>query len=690
VNQYQQTSNEATVYISVLESAPTDTDLTYTIKHDQVLTVSPAGVLSTAHDNDPPDAGHLTASLVNPPIMGTLSDFIDSGGVDHPLLVDGSFVLAPPPHWAGVITFAYAVSDGMYSSPNYTVTVNVTDQAPVAQDDQYRTSWNSGDPAELEQLIVAPRGVQQNDADPDLDPFTSIIIEQPAHGTLSDYIDGQGVDHPLLVDGAFLYTPAVGFSGTDVFAYADTDSVLQSNVATVTITVTKAYMQIRDGQMGFVVPDAKVMSTGAYTVANLNDTQGNGEADESDQNVVPWSAALGDLTQGENSASTSADLSRFRVGDRVLITDGQSTPGTGGYVDNYQFATIASITAGAPGANSTVTFSETFERDYSKAGMRHTGRAEVDLMQLKIFPPTPIIAGARTETVSISGPGTFWSDPMKVNNLGTVISLDVVLIPDSGYEVWIEPGESQSLRDIRVTSSYNGGSYTVSATGIWSTAEFSFNDTYQQLQAKWPDLPPPPATPADLLSIYGATGPLPPSDRGVLNVMAAQFTIMPSRIRGDGTQDGTWENDGIYFDASRQLGAKAWKQVQKNDPWTIDTDFTYPRPTTEEYANDDTHNEDESYDVTTGGHFYVMDAPGEITRDAPFYASAHRWNFNEFLRCMIDEGHQAEGNGVLGSRASDYYPWYSVLTVTADANGEWQRAGNNAIGPGQVVQGNSP
>ncbi len=51
-------------------------------------------------------------------------------------------------------------------------------------------------------------------------------MTQPAHGTLA-----------LAADGSFTYTPASGFVGQDSFTYKANDGSLDSNVATVTISV---------------------------------------------------------------------------------------------------------------------------------------------------------------------------------------------------------------------------------------------------------------------------------------------------------------------------------------------------------------------------------------------------------------------------------------------------------------------
>jgi hypothetical protein len=59
--------------------------------------------------------------------------------------------------------------------------------------------------------------------------LTAIKISDPLHGTLV-----------LLPNGAFTYTPAGGFIGTDTFSYAVSDGTAQSGSATITIIVQQA------------------------------------------------------------------------------------------------------------------------------------------------------------------------------------------------------------------------------------------------------------------------------------------------------------------------------------------------------------------------------------------------------------------------------------------------------------------
>ena len=69
-------------------------------------------------------------------------------------------------------------------------------------------------------------GVLANDSDAENRPLTPVLVSQPSNGTLA-----------LDFDGSFDYLPDTNFDGTDSFTYQATDGELESNTATVTITV---------------------------------------------------------------------------------------------------------------------------------------------------------------------------------------------------------------------------------------------------------------------------------------------------------------------------------------------------------------------------------------------------------------------------------------------------------------------
>jgi uncharacterized delta-60 repeat protein len=73
-----------------------------------------------------------------------------------------------------------------------------------------------------------PRSGNLTATDPDGNPLTYSVVAPPAHGTLS----------VTAATGAFTYTPALNYNGPDSFTFKANDGTADSNVATVTVTVT--------------------------------------------------------------------------------------------------------------------------------------------------------------------------------------------------------------------------------------------------------------------------------------------------------------------------------------------------------------------------------------------------------------------------------------------------------------------
>jgi VCBS repeat-containing protein len=96
----------------------------------------------------------------------------------------------------------------------------VLNTAPEADDDTYST--NEDTPL----TVVAP-GVLSNDTDADpADTLEAVLVSGPTNGTLT-----------LDENGSFTYEPDDDYNGEDSFTYKANDGTLQSNEATVTITV---------------------------------------------------------------------------------------------------------------------------------------------------------------------------------------------------------------------------------------------------------------------------------------------------------------------------------------------------------------------------------------------------------------------------------------------------------------------
>lgn len=180
----------------------------YSTPEDVQLVVAAPGVL--ANDLDP-DGDTLTAELQNGPDHGSLT-----------LNPDGSFSYTPASNFNGSDSFTYTASDGTNSSSLVTVLLTVTavNDPPAAVNDQYST------PEDTELIVGAP-GVLLNDADVDGDALTAVLVNGPSNGLLT-----------LNPDGSFNYNPDLDFNGSDSFTYTAGDGALESNVATVQLTIT--------------------------------------------------------------------------------------------------------------------------------------------------------------------------------------------------------------------------------------------------------------------------------------------------------------------------------------------------------------------------------------------------------------------------------------------------------------------
>ncbi|MCC6473525.1 MAG: cadherin-like domain-containing protein, partial [Burkholderiales bacterium] len=137
---------------------------------------------------------------------------------------DGSFVYTPDTGYVGGDNFSYVVSDGV-SSDTALVSIDVTNAAPDAVDDDYQTGYG-------QTLNVAAAGLLANDQDADGDALEVLTLGPAGHGTVT-----------FAADGSFSYTPDAGFHGVDTFQYTVSDGVLTGS-ANVSITVTQDLLRV--------------------------------------------------------------------------------------------------------------------------------------------------------------------------------------------------------------------------------------------------------------------------------------------------------------------------------------------------------------------------------------------------------------------------------------------------------------
>jgi VCBS repeat-containing protein len=118
---------------------------------------------------------------------------------------DGTFAYTPGKGFSGDDVFTYRVTDTSGASAVGTVTVHVSNNAPLATADVYVVK--NGNPLR----VNAVNGVLANDYDPG-DALTVVSFGTPSHGTVK-----------VSPDGSFTYTPNGDAVGSDEFTYVVKD-----------------------------------------------------------------------------------------------------------------------------------------------------------------------------------------------------------------------------------------------------------------------------------------------------------------------------------------------------------------------------------------------------------------------------------------------------------------------------------
>jgi RHS repeat-associated protein len=174
------------------------------IARDVEVTTPEDTAVAVTLDATDPENDALTYTIVGQPAHGTLSG------------EGATLTYTPAADYFGTDSFTYRARDAEFDSNLATVTIHVTpvNDPPVALD---RTATTAED---------TPVAVTLQGTDPENDALTYVVIDAPANGTL----EGEGA--------ALTYTPNENWSGEDVFTYRVNDGALDSNVATVRITVT--------------------------------------------------------------------------------------------------------------------------------------------------------------------------------------------------------------------------------------------------------------------------------------------------------------------------------------------------------------------------------------------------------------------------------------------------------------------
>ena len=213
---------------------------TYTVTDPSGATAGATVTVDVAGVNDNPTAGDDSFSGILEDSSGNVLDVLpnDSTAPDSgetlgiiavgPTSAGGTVVVngavleyTPKADFFGVETFTYTVEDGNGGTDTATVAVTVTPQndPPTAANDGYQFIANTGSHV---------LNVLGNDTiAPDVGEVLTIVSTSPA--SAGGTVVNQG--------GQLLYTPAVGFDGTETFTYTISDGNGGTDTATVTVEV---------------------------------------------------------------------------------------------------------------------------------------------------------------------------------------------------------------------------------------------------------------------------------------------------------------------------------------------------------------------------------------------------------------------------------------------------------------------
>jgi sugar lactone lactonase YvrE len=221
-------SNTATVSITVnhVNHAPVAQNQNVTTDEDMSKAITLVAI--------DPDGDSLTYVIVAQPAHGALSG------------IPPNITYTPTAHFYGSDSFTFKANDGKVDSNIATVSIiiNQINHAPIAQDQAITTS------------VDTAKVITLNATDVDGDPLTYQIMAQPSHGTLSGTA-------PNLT-----YTPAPQYSGSDSFTFKASDGRVDSNIATVSITVRTNHPPVAKNQCVMIEQDTAKPITLAATDAD--------------------------------------------------------------------------------------------------------------------------------------------------------------------------------------------------------------------------------------------------------------------------------------------------------------------------------------------------------------------------------------------------------------------------------------
>ena len=397
-----------------------------------VTTAEDTAIAITLTASDP-DGDTLTYSVVTGPAHGALTGTAPN------------LTYTPVANYNSSDSFTFKANDGKLDSATATVSITVTpvNDAPVANVQSVTTAQD------------APKAVTLTASDVDGDALTYILVALPAHGTL-------GGTAPNLT-----YTPAVNYNGPDSFTFKANDGTVDSNVATVSITVTP----LSNAPVPTISSLSPSSATAGAAVGFTLTVNGSGFVTYS---VVRWNG-VDHPTSFVSSTRLTATISTLdiAVGKSVAVT--VYTPPPGGGTSNAKTFTVnnpvpatiglspATATAGDPAFTLTVTGTNFV----SSSVVRWNGSSRTSTFsppnQLSAAISASDIASGKTVQVTVYNPkpggGTSNAQTFTVNNpVPTITSLS----PATAY-----------ARGAAFTLTVNGTGFATNSIIRWNDTDHS-------------------------------------------------------------------------------------------------------------------------------------------------------------------------------------------------------------------------
>ncbi|HEY7109056.1 MAG TPA: LamG-like jellyroll fold domain-containing protein, partial [Nitrososphaeraceae archaeon] len=293
----------------VLEGHVHNYQRTFPIKYNPSSPSSPTKTSSsTSSYNDP--EGEIYA------IVGT-------GGVNfHGLSGKSSFVASQQDSKFGYLDIVFTNDGATLQAKYYLNTGAVSDQFTISK----TTGGNSPPVASAQSVTVTKdtaKPITLTATDPNGDSLTYSVVSQPTHGTLTGTAP------------SVTYTPQSGYTGTDSFTFKGNDGTVDSNVATVSITVNSG-----GGGAGYHY-EPNFVSTGS----NVQDTPSSSSLQIPKFTVSSWFKTSTNFgTEGfiVNKGGLGTDTAGLNMNYAIWMTSGEQLRAgfeTGSGTDNFVTST---------------------------------------------------------------------------------------------------------------------------------------------------------------------------------------------------------------------------------------------------------------------------------------------------------------------------------------------------------------